>query len=114
MVSYLQFRQRLYRKVFGSQPVEEVVIASYSCYLRRGISVEDWCCGFFAYYGAKVDDVVEEISQWIEDRSTTRYGTAINRTTLELSFSFKLRQNLVPPVQNEICLEKCIDNHIYI
>lgn len=72
MVSYLQFRQRFndhWRKVFGSQPAEVIVIASYSSYLRCGISVEDWCRGFFAYCGAKVekvDGVVEELSQWID------------------------------------------------
>jgi len=49
--------------------VEAVVIASYSCYLRSGLAVEDWCRRFFAYCGAKVekvDGVVEEISQWID------------------------------------------------
>ena len=69
MVSYLQFRQRFsdwHRKVFGSQPVEAVVIASYSSYLRSDLTVEDWCRGFFAYCGAKVekvDEVVEELSR---------------------------------------------------
>lgn len=77
MVSYLEFRQRFnewHRRVFGSQSVEAVVIASYSSYLRSGLTVEDWCREFFTkwlsfYCGVKIDKVdrvVEELSQWID------------------------------------------------